>query len=153
MKNQNAITRNDAALFAIRLMVGVVFLFHGAQKLFGSFGGHGIQGTAGWMESIGIPFPVVSATLAGATEFLGGLALVSGVGLGLLSVPLTFTMLVAAFTAHSGFDVTSGGMEYPLTLAVVVAGLGLQGPGRLALKGLRGSSLEASESRVRGVAS
>lgn len=125
--------RVDLALLVMRLMVGIVFVFHGSQKLFGLFGGYGITGTAGWMESLGIPLPLVSATLAGAAEFFGGIALVTGVGQRLLAVPLAFTMLVAATTAHSGFDATSGGMEYPLTLAAVVAGLGLLGPGRFAL--------------------
>ena len=127
-------TRIDTALLAMRTMVGIVFLFHGGQKLFGLFGGYGLQATAGWMDSIGIPFPLVSATLAGSAEFVGGLALLTGVGQSLMSIPLTLTMLVAAMThASSGFDVTAGGMEYPLTLAVFSAGLGLAGPGRFAL--------------------
>jgi len=126
--------QTDLALAALRLMTGSVFLFHGSQKLFGLFGGHGLEGTAGWMGSLGIPFPAVSATLAGGTELLGGLALVTGLGLRLLSAPLAFTMLAGAFTAHSGFDATAGGMEYPLTLAVVALALGLAGPGRFALR-------------------
>lgn len=140
MKLMSQETRTDVALLAMRVMVGIVFVFHGAQKLFGIFGGYGISGTAGWMASIGIPMPEVSAVLAGAAEFFGGLALISGFGQRLLSVPLTFTMLVAAFTAHSGFSATSGGMEYPLTLAVIVAGLGLLGPGRLAIRRARAAS-------------
>ncbi len=124
--------RFDYALLAMRLMLGVVFAFHGAQKLFGIFGGYGISGTAGWMESVGIPFPTLSTWLAGGTEFIGGLALIAGLGQRLLSVPLTITMLVAAWT-HTGFNASSGGMEYPLTLAVFAAGLGVFGPGRLSL--------------------
>ncbi|MGE0142910.1 MAG: DoxX family protein [Planctomycetota bacterium] len=127
-------SRSDLALLAMRVFVGIVFVFHGSQKLFGLFGGYGISGTAGWMESIGIPMPTVSATLAGATEFLGGLAFITGLFQPLLALPLAFTMLVASFTAHSGFDVTKGGMEYPLTLAVVALGLGALGPGRYALR-------------------
>lgn len=123
----------DLGLFLIRAMIGVVFVYHGAQKLFGLFGGYGIEGTAGFMESIGIPFPTVSATLAGATEFFGGLALIAGVFQRQLAVPLAFTMLVASFTAHSGFGAANGGMEYPLTLAIVSAGLALTGAGRYRL--------------------
>jgi len=140
MQHSSPITRSDFALLAMRVMVGIVFVYHGSQKLFGLFGGYGITGTAGWMASIGIPLPEVSATLAGAAEFFGGLALLSGFGQRLLSIPLTFTMLVAAFTAHSGFNAASGGMEYPLTLAVVVAGLGLLGPGRLAFRRGKGAA-------------
>jgi len=126
--------KHDLALLSIRLITGAAFLFHGSQKLFGLFGGYGIEGTAGWMESLGIPFPVASTIAAGSAELIGGAALVTGFGQRLLAAPLAFTMLVAAFTAHAGaFDASAGGMEYPLTLAVVVAALGLLGPGRLAL--------------------
>lgn len=125
--------RIDLALLAIRLITGSVFVFHGAQKLFGAFGGYGIQGTAGWMESLGIPFPTLSTVMAGGTEFIGGLAFLTGILTRLVSAPLAFAMLVGAFTAHSGFDVTQGGMEYPLVLAVTALALGLSGPGRFSL--------------------
>lgn len=144
-------TRADAALLAMRTMVGVVFAFHGAQKLFGLFGGYGIAGTAGWMESLGIPLPTVSATLAGTTELVGGLALVTGFGQRLLAIPLVFTMLVGAFSAHSGFDAASGGMEFPLTLAVVTAGLGLLGPGAIALRRPAPSATPDRPATVEGV--
>ena len=124
----------DLGLLAMRLMAGIVFAFHGAQKLFGLFGGYGIAGTAQWMESIGIPFPTLSVVMAGGTELLGGLALITGFGQRLIAAPLAFTMFVAAFTAHSGFAAANGGMEYPLTLAVFAGALGLLGPGRFALR-------------------
>lgn len=123
----------DAGLLGIRLMLGVVFTYHGAQKLFGLFGGHGIEGFAGFLASLGMPLPTLNAYMAAGTEFLGGLLLIIGVGSRLASIPLTFTMLVAAFMVGDGFDALNGGMEYPLTLAVVAAGLGLIGPGRLTL--------------------
>ena len=63
----------DIGLFLIRAVLAVVFIYHGSQKLFGWFGGHGIGGTAGWMESMGIPYPMLSAVLAGGTEFFGGI--------------------------------------------------------------------------------
>lgn len=129
----NPSRRTDIALLLLRLTAASVFLFHGSQKLFGLFGGYGIEGTAGWMESLGLPFPVLSTILAGSAEFAGGLALLTGFGLRLMAAPLTLTMLVAAFSAHSGFDVTQGGMEYPLLLAALSAALGLIGPGRFAL--------------------
>jgi len=62
----------DAGLVLMRGMLGAVFVFHGSQKLFGWFGGYGLQATGQWMESIGIPFGFVSAALAGSTEFFGG---------------------------------------------------------------------------------
>ena len=127
-------TRTDLALLALRLMTGVVLVFHGSQMLFGAFGGHGIEGTAGWMESLGIPFPTVSTILAGGTEFFGGLAFLTGVLSRALSAPVAFAMVVGALSAHSGFDVTQGGMEYPLVLAVASLALGLMGPGRISLR-------------------
>lgn len=130
MQNQ---LRSDLGLLVLRLMAGVVFVFHGSQKLFGMFGGYGIEGTAGWMESIGIPFPTLSTVLAGGTELVGGLALITGLFVRTLSAPLAFAMFVGAFTAHTGFDATKGGMEYPLVLAAVAIALGLVGPGRLSL--------------------
>ena len=133
---------HDLGLLSIRLMTGSVFVFHGSQKLFGWFGGYGIASTAGWMESLGIPFPTLSTVLAGGTELIGGLALLTGLFQRLLAAPLAFTMLVAAFTAHSGFDGTQGGMEYPLLLAFVTAGLGLTGPGAFAWR------LERSEATL-----
>jgi len=126
--------RTDLALLLLRLPLAAVFLFHGSQKLFGLFGGYGIEGTAGFMESIGLPAGTLMAVLAGGTELVGGLALLTGFGLRLLSIPLTFTMLVAAFLAHSGFDAGQGGMEYPLVLAFAVAALGVAGPGRWAVR-------------------
>ena len=137
MKPTNATTHSttthaDLGLFLMRAMVGIVFVFHGAQKLFGLFGGYGLEATVGWMESIGIPFPMLSATLAGSAEFFGGLALLSGFGVRTAGLFLALTMLVAART-QTGFDATSGGMEYPLTLAFVSAGLALTGAGRFGL--------------------
>ncbi len=122
----------DLGLLLARLMLGTVFFFHGAQKLFGWFGGYGLEATAGWMESIGIPLPGLSAALAGGTELLGGLALAAGALHRPAAAALAFTMFVAAST-HTGFSAQAGGMEYPLTLGVVALALALTGPGRLAL--------------------
>ena len=127
-------TRTDLALIALRLMTGTVLVFHGSQKLFGAFGGYGIEGTAGWMESLGIPFPTLSTVLAGGTEFLGGLAFITGVLARAFSAPVAFAMVVGALSAHSGFDVTQGGMEYPLVLATAAISLGLMGPGRISFR-------------------
>jgi putative oxidoreductase len=135
------IKKEDVGLLFIRVMLGIVFIFHGSQKLFGLFGGYGIEGTAGWMGSIGIPFPTVNAILAGGTEFFGGLLLITGIMARLAAIPLMFTMLVASFVAHgSAFDIQKGGMEYPLTLAVVLLGLALIGPGNIALSCCKGKS-------------
>jgi putative oxidoreductase len=131
----------DLGRLLIRVMIGAVFVYHGSQKLFGWFGGHGISGAAEWMGGIGIPLPTLSAVLAGVAEFVGGLAVLAGLGLRLAAVPMTFTMLVAIATVHRhAFGAQNGGMEYPLTLAAVLVGLALLGPGRFRLDFNRSSA-------------
>lgn len=126
----------DLGLLVLRAMLAVVFFFHGSQKLFGWFGGYGLDGTSQWMASIGIPLPYVSTTMAALSEFGGSLVLLTGIAFRPVMLPLTFTMLVAAFTSHAGkgFSIMNGGNEYALTLAAMVLGLFFTGPGRFALQ-------------------
>lgn len=133
MTTPQQINRQDIGLFLIRLIVAIVLIYHGSGKLFGAFGGPGLEGFAGWLGSMDIPVPSVSAFLAATAEFFGGLALLLGLWIQWTALPAAFTMLVAAFGAHSGFDGQKGGMEYPLTLAIVLIGLALIGSGRLSL--------------------
>lgn len=128
--------RQDVGLFLIRAMLAAVFLFHGSQKLFGIFDGPGLAGFATWLDSLGVPMPTLNAYLATFAEFFGGLALLVGYQVRLASIPLAITMLVGAVTAHSGFNFTKGGMEYPLTLAVVLVALFLIGGGKLSISNL-----------------
>ena len=136
----------NAGLLLIRLMVGVVFVFHGSQKLFGAFGGPGLEGFAGFLTQLQVPMPMVSAVLAAVAEFGGGLALIAGLGTRFAAVPLVITMLVAAFKVHgSAFSAQAGGLEYALTLAVVSAGLGLTGAGAFSLDHWLGLRLRGQE--------
>lgn len=100
-------TREDWSPAVLRIPVGIIFTAHGAQKLFGWFGGHGLEGTAAWMQSIGLEPNYLLALLAGSAEFFGGIALV----LGLLARPaaaaLAFTMVVAILSVHIGVTVRS----------------------------------------------
>ena len=123
----------DLGLFLIRTIVAVVFIYHGGGKLFGWFGGSGLQATAGFMGKLGIPYPMAGAVLSGSAEFFGGVLLLTGVAARLAAIPMAFNMAVACLTAHHGFNGMKGGMEYPLTLGVVLAGLVLTGPGGLSL--------------------
>lgn len=133
--NQSKTTTN-IALLSLRTILAVVFIFHGSQKLFGLFGGYGLTATGQYMESIGIPFGTVNAFLAGSTEFFGGILLLAGVFVPFVTIPMVITMLVASFVAHTGFNAQTGGMEYSLTLAVVLASLGLLGGGDWTLERL-----------------
>ncbi|MDX1599746.1 MAG: DoxX family protein, partial [Marinobacter sp.] len=71
-------TNSSWAALALRIPVGIIFVAHGAQKLFGWFGGYGLEGTGQWMDSIGLSPGYLMALLAGGAEFLGGLALIIG---------------------------------------------------------------------------
>lgn len=136
-KTQSISWSTDLGLFVIRAMLGIVFMFHGAQKLFAWFGGNGLDAFAQFLAKLDVPMPQLSAYLAGGAEFFGGAALLLGLWTRLVSVPLVITMMVAAFAVHGGtFSAQAGGMEYPLTLGVVTFGLLLAGGGRLSLCGL-----------------
>lgn len=129
----NKVLQTKAGLgsLAIRVPVGIVLAAHGGQKLFGWFGGYGLEGTGQWMESIGLAPGFLMALLAGSVEFFGGLALI----LGLLTRPAAlltaFTMLVAIFTAHisHGLFISNGGFEYALILFAATLALTFQGAG------------------------
>ena len=66
----------DLGLLLIRLVIGLLFVGHGAQKLFGWFGGYGLKGTAGWLESMNMKPAILMALMAGLSEFIGGLLFV-----------------------------------------------------------------------------
>jgi putative oxidoreductase len=125
----------DLGLLLIRLVVGLTFVGHGAQKLFGWFGGYGLKGTGGWMESIGLKPGVTMAFLAGLSELLGGALFAAGVYTWVGAVLITVTMLVAIVKVHlkNGFWLTQNGYEYNLTVIAVVVGVALIGPGAYVL--------------------
>jgi putative oxidoreductase len=125
---------NDVATFLLRVILATVFMYHGSQKLFGLFGGGGISATAQAFEAMKIPYPYASAIVTGCTEFFGGLLLLIGFQVRLAVIPMAFAMLVASFQVHwPNFSAQHNGMEYPLTLAIVLMALGLLGPGRFSL--------------------
>jgi putative oxidoreductase len=119
----------EIALLGLRLVVGLGFAAHGAQKLFGFFGGHGIEGTAGFFEQIGLRPGRLHAWMAGGTEFLGGLLIALGLGTPFAAAALIGVMTAAVLTVHlrNGFFVSANGYEYNLVLAATVftlAGIG-----------------------------
>lgn len=71
-------TQDSIAPLALRIPAGIIFMAHGAQKLFGWFGGYGIEGTGQWMASIGLEPGWLMAAMAGGAEFFGGLAILLG---------------------------------------------------------------------------
>ncbi|WP_038177517.1 DoxX family protein [Vibrio pacinii] len=129
--------KSDAGIAALvlRVPVGVILAAHGAQKLFGWFGGYGLEGTGQWLASIGMEPGYLMALLAGSAEFFGGVALV----LGLLTRPAAavsaFTMLVAIFSVHisHGLFLSNNGYEYALALFAATLALSIQGSGSFSI--------------------
>ncbi|WP_148932366.1 DoxX family protein [Paenibacillus methanolicus] len=121
----------DLGLLLIRLVIGILFVGHGAQKLFGWFGGYGIKGTGGWLDSIGVKPGVLMAVAVGLAELVGGLLVASGLWLPLGSAILIATMIGAIATVHgkNGLWATQNGMEYNLVLIAALLGLALIGAG------------------------
>ncbi|WP_437131655.1 DoxX family protein [Bacillus atrophaeus] len=125
----------SVGLLIIRLIIGLLFVGHGAQKLFGWFGGHGLKGTGGWFESIGMKPGVTVALLAGLSELFGGIMFALGFLTPLAGIIIAGTMVMAIVKVHgaNGLWVTNNGYEYNLTLLAVTIGIALTGPGQYAV--------------------
>jgi putative oxidoreductase len=131
----NKLTTTTAGLdtVPVRVGAGVIFAAHGAQKLFGWFGGYGLEGTAGWMASIGLEPGLLMATMAGGAEFIGGLLLIVGLLVRPVALMLAVTMVVAIVTVHlqNGLFLANNGYEFGLALLAVSIGLVFRGAGSL----------------------
>jgi putative oxidoreductase len=119
----------------LRIIVGVVFLAHGSQKLFV----YGIHGFAGFLAHMGLP--TFLSPIVIAIEFLGGAALILGIGTRIAAAAIALNMLGAIVCIHlkGGFFLPTG-FEYALTMLAASAALMLTGPGKASLDGLRGHS-------------
>ena len=144
-------TNNDPALTVVRLVLGVVFFAHGAQKMLGWFGGYGYTATMGFFEHNGIP--AVFAFLAIAAEFFGGLGLLLGLLSRVAAFGIACNMLVAIATVHHHFGLFmnwSGqqkgeGFEFHLLVLAITFLIMVRGAGALSLdrRLTRSSSTEA----------
>ena len=119
----------------LRIPIGIILAAHGSQKLFGWFGGYGLEGTGQWMASVGLTPGFVMALLAGSAEFFGGIALIVGLMTRLAAAVSALTLLVALFWVHwgNGFFLDSKGIEYALALLSATSTLVLMGGGRYSL--------------------
>ncbi len=120
---------------ALRLVAGAIFIGHGAQKLFGWFGGGGLEGTGQWMGSIGLEPGYLMALLAGGAEFFGGALLVLGLLTRPAALACAFTMVVAIVVVHldDGFFMKNGGYEFGLALLAMSVALVIRGGGSCSL--------------------
>ncbi|GKQ33612.1 DoxX family protein [Streptomyces sp. A012304] len=126
--------RRDLGLLLLRLGTGGVLVAHGTQKLFGWFGGHGLEGTGQFMESVGYAPGKASATAAGLAEAGGGALLALGLATPAAGAAAAGAMAGAsAVHVPNGFFAQSGGYEYAASLGLTGAALAVAGPGRLSL--------------------
>ncbi|MBU2870632.1 DoxX family protein [Colwellia sp. E2M01] len=139
-KITKTITKTEKSLSALplRLIAGLIFTAHGAQKLFAWFGGYGLTGTGQWMESIGLAPGYLMALMAGSAEFFGGLLLIIGFLTRPTSFVLAVTMIIAIFSVHisNGLFMSNNGYEFALTLFAMSISLMFSGAGKLSVDNL-----------------
>jgi putative oxidoreductase len=142
---QDSVTARDLGLLALRLGVGGTLFAHGAQKLFGWFGGGGLEQTAATFEQLGFRPGKLNAVAAGLGEAGGGALLSVGLGTPAAGAAVAGTMIVASsMHVDQGFFSTKGGFEFPAVLGWSAAALALTGPGRFSLDHSLGHRLNRS---------
>jgi putative oxidoreductase len=124
----------NLGLFIVRFVVGALFIGHGTQKLFGWFGGHGLEGSGRFFEQIGYTPGRLMATIGGMTEAGGGALLMMGF-LTPLGCAAIVGMMVGTLPVHGpkGLWNTNGGFELPLVYATCAALIAFAGPGRASI--------------------
>lgn len=129
----NRIQRMNVALLLVRVALGSIFFLHGAQKVFGLFGGPGLKGFVDWIGTFGVP-PFLAYAAAFA-ELFGGILLFTGVAAEVGALMTIAVMLGAIFTVHwpHGYFAQNGGFEYPLNLIIFALAIVIGGPGAGAL--------------------
>jgi putative oxidoreductase len=125
----------DWALLLVRAAVGIIFIAHGAQKLFGAFGGSGIEGTANMVKGLGFTPGLFWAWVVALVETLGGLFLLLGVLPRTSAGFIAIIMLVAIFKVHgaNGFFMKNGGIEYQFLILINCVAIMLAGAGGFSL--------------------
>ena len=140
MSNLNKILSTNAGFdaLALRIPAAIIFIAHGAQKLFAWFGGYGLEGTGQWMASIGLEPGYQMALLAGSAEFFGGIALLIGLMVRPAALVLAVTMLVAIYSVHfvNGLFMSANGYEFALALLAITVALVISGAGKLSVDNL-----------------
>jgi putative oxidoreductase len=139
----NTLRVNDLAPFIVRLAQGSLMAGHGAQKLFGAFGGHGLEGTSEVMEMLGLRPGRPWGTLAGLSEFGGGVLTALGLLNPLGPLGIIASMSMATTKAHWGKPIwaTEGGAELPVLNLAVSTALMIREPDKYSLDRLLGICL------------
>ena len=123
-----------SGILLLRLVVGIVLFAHGAQKLFGWFGGYGLAGTAGFFGGLRFRMPKAAVVVAGVSE-ASGLLFAAGLLTPLAALLMASTMVVAVGSVHikNGLFVSNNGFEYNLVIWTVAVAVSATGPGRFSL--------------------
>lgn len=118
-------------MLPVRLSLFATFFYHGTQKLFGWFGGGGIEGTAAFLGSLGVPLATVAAYPVALLEVLGAAAFLVGAGVRFFGLLLSLHMLAAIFLVHlrNGWDFTKGGIEFNVAIIAMCLAVAMKGPG------------------------
>ncbi|UVI31767.1 DoxX family protein [Paenibacillus spongiae] len=128
----------SAGLLVIRVVLGLLFAAHGAQKLFGWFDGPGLKGTAGWLQSMGMRPAMLMALAAAVGEFAGGLLFALGLFTWFAAILIVIPMIVAIVKVHgaNGLWATKNGFEYNLIIIAIAVSVAIAGAGDYSIDAL-----------------
>ncbi|MBX0325265.1 DoxX family protein [Halomicroarcula sp. F13] len=152
---QSSETARRWSLAIVRLALGIPMLISGVGKVF-AIGpkSMGISGFTGFLASLGVPLPTIAAWGVGLLELVGGILLLAGLAVRIVSVVIAIDMLVATLLFHlpNGYPAASNGIELTLTLTLIAVALSLSGPGALSIEHVlfdhEDSSSDSSQARV-----
>lgn len=130
----NELARSQWALTILRIFLGITFIAHGSQKVFGWFGGSGLSGFVGWLAH-SFQIPAIIGYIAAYSELIAGLLLLFGIFPEFGAFLIICIMIAAIYLVHAekGFFIMQGGYEYSLCLLIVAVAIIIGGPGKLAL--------------------
>lgn len=133
----------EIAPLVIRIVLGVIFIAHGSQKLFGAFGGPGVVGFSMFMKQLNVNPPLLWAWIVTLTEFLGGFGVLFGLLTRWAGLGLAVNMVVTIILIHGkhGLFAQGGGYEYNLALIALSLALLFWGPGKISFEGAFGKEL------------
>ena len=143
----------DLGILSIRALFGVAIAAHGAQKVFGWFGGYGLKGTGGFFATLGFRPGIGFAAAAGLSEVGGGVLLTLGLFTPFGAAAVLTAMIVAIVSVHlkNGFFAMSNGIELPFLYAASALGLAFSGAGAFSLDALLGLTFLSEPSNVEGI--